>query len=198
MRRSPLCCSENVAGQLIPIWFTGPDAPFNLALRPHEFSMDGPSWAEIADQLINSHAPDTALPLALALHDIKMLQLLLEKGADPNMRRCSSLAPPRGSGRAFKNAYIATVIAKDSRVTPLMLAVISEQVDAVRLLLQHGGEHVQIHTKASGAYPLRFRSAIEERPGDAAAPRPGTHRRWRRPPWASSFRSPQQKGWLML
>ncbi len=125
LRMPPLRDSENTAQVL------DPDDSFSLASCPHKYSL--------TELLLNEGiGPEMGLPLALALHDMKLLRLLLENGADPN----AVLPPPvpQWLMQLFDNSYIARELARDLRVTPLMLAVLSGQTDAVHLLLQHGAK----------------------------------------------------------
>jgi len=162
MRMAPLFCFGNVDGISSPGWAAPVDAPFNFfSCRPLEYSFTERLLNENADPLLNGCEPETALALTLALHDLKLLRILLENGSNPNTALLKPVHPQLV--RLFDNDFIARVLTKDLCVTPLMLAVLSGQIDAVRLLLKNGA-NAQIHTKVFHMYPLDFAAEIKSIP----------------------------------
>jgi ankyrin repeat protein len=161
IRMMPLPDSENGGKIADPDSQAVPCGPFSLASRPREYSFTELLLNENSDPLLNGSAPETLLPLALALHDIKLLRSLLEKGVNPDTPLLQPIPP--GLGRLFENDYITRVCAKDSRVTPLMLAVLSGQPEAVRLLLHHGA-NTQICTQVFRMYPLDYAAELDDVP----------------------------------
>ena len=79
------------------------------------------------------------------------------------MRQWCSFRLPTWLPGLFENGFVARVLTKDSRVTPLMLAVLSEQPDAVRLLLRRGA-NTEICTKMQHMYPLDFAAELKNLP----------------------------------
>ena len=155
-RMSPLCCTDDVSETFVPGANVPSVSAFNLALRPREYNFTELLLNERADPLINNQEP--ALPLALALRDMHLLQRTLEWGANPSTALFRPVSPLLV--RLFDDDYIARVLTRDSRVTPLMLAVLSGQTEAVRLLLQHGAD-TQIHTQVFHMYPLDFAAELK-------------------------------------
>ena len=161
IRMMPLCSTENAPVDLVAGWCDAANGQFTLAVRPRAYSFAELLLNDNVDPLLEGCGPETMLPLALGLRDMKLLRILLERGVDPNMALSQPIQP--GLGRLFENDYIARVLAKDSRVTPLMLAVLSGQTEAVRLLLQHGAD-TQIGTRVFRAYPLDFAAELKDVP----------------------------------
>ena len=161
IRITPFGISEQMAEPLSPAGRVIMNGPFELGSRPREYSFTELLLNENAHPLTNGYRLETAIPLALALHDIRLLQLLLEKGGDSNATVIQPVPP--GFVRLFDNEYISRVFAKDFRVTALMLAVLSGQTEAVRLLLLYGA-NTQIHTPVSHMYPLDFAAELKSIP----------------------------------
>lgn len=136
-------------------------APFGLSMQPREYSFEEWLRNPDADPLISGRPPETALAVAIGLHDVRLLRRLLDQGFDPNAALFQPVAP--WLAQLFDNNFAARVLAKDSRVTPLMLAVITEQTAAVRLLLRHGA-NPQVCTRAGHMYPLDFAAELGDVP----------------------------------
>ncbi|MGB8355164.1 MAG: L,D-transpeptidase family protein [Chthoniobacteraceae bacterium] len=138
--------------------FLDPAQPADAFVPPREYSFTEFLLNEEGDPQARDCAPSTALALALALHDTRLLERLLDRGADPNMAVAQPVAVWLPG--LFENAYIARELMKDSRITPLMLAVLSEQTEAVRLLMRHGA-NTELCTKALHMYPLDFAAEVK-------------------------------------
>ena len=127
-----------------------PIPAFTLDVRPREFTF--------SELLLNpSHDPQCFLPglglhLAVATHDFRLLERLLQMGEDPNViQPIPSLLLP-----LFADKKISYYLSKDPGITPLMLATLSNQIGLVRLLLRYGAEKERVHTRKFQLYPLDF------------------------------------------
>jgi lipoprotein-anchoring transpeptidase ErfK/SrfK len=136
------------------------DVPVGLATQDHHDNFAELLLNEYAD-FLNGREPGAALPLALALHDMVLLDILLQDHANPDATMPAPV--PAEIIRLFANDYAAYELSKDSRVTPLMLAVLTRQTGAVRLLLIHKAS-TQIRTKGRGMYPLDFAAELKDIP----------------------------------
>ena len=144
--------------KLNPNWKAATEDQPNTGSHPYEFSFPGlPPNGE--DNLRDKRREqEMSLFFALAFQDLRELGQLLDKGTNPNMTLPQPV--PQPLIRLFGNDYTARVLAKDYPVTPLMLAVLSGQVEAVRLLLRHGA-NTQIHTRKFHMYPLDFAAELK-------------------------------------
>jgi lipoprotein-anchoring transpeptidase ErfK/SrfK len=132
---------------------TGAERPFGIGIRPREYDFTERLLNADADPLARDCERCAALPLALALRDTRMIERLLDKGCDANAALMQPI--PQSLARLFDDERITRLFARDSQITPLMLAALTDQIDAVRLLRQHGAD-TQIHTAVWRLHPLDF------------------------------------------
>ena len=158
MRMSPIRVTEAVHEEAQQAGFLESEPSSDALVPPREYSFTEFLLNEEADPQARDCAPSTALALSLALRDTRLLERLLDRGADPNAAVAQPV--PTWLPGLFENAYIARELTKDSRVTPLMLAVLSEQPEAVRLLMRHGA-NTELCTKALHMYPLDFAAELK-------------------------------------
>lgn len=105
--------------------------------------------------------PSVALARAIALHDIGLLESLLDNGINPN----TPLPQPAPASlvNLFDDPFAKRELVKDTRVTPLILAVLTQQRDSVAVLLHHGAS-TEISTRAFHWYPLDFAAELKNIP----------------------------------
>lgn len=158
IRMSPLAEPQrDPKGDVRTVSFDVPSS-LSLSVRPREYSLSERLLNRDADPLAKGCEPSTALALALGLRDMKLLERMLDQGFDPNVPLATPV--PSWLPGLFENPFLGRVLAKDTRVTPLMVAVLSEQIDAVRLLMRHGAK-VETCTRTLHMYPLDFAAELK-------------------------------------
>lgn len=140
--------------QTVAVMSDQPISSFNLGVRPPEFSFTELFLNTRRDPLLTDCQAGGDLHLALGLLDFRLLDRLLEMGADPNTTLSQPIQP--GLSRLFPDEQAVFYLKKESGISPLMLAVMMQRTDVARLLLQYGADAERIHTKKFHMYPLDF------------------------------------------
>ena len=132
----------------------GNEPPLFVAMRSGNHELAGRLMELGADVALPGREGQGALATAIAMGDLSFAQVLLEADADPD----TVLHAPASKeyteliaeGRALRSLLL-----KDSRFTPLMVAAGSGQDDAIRLLRKHGAA-LNRTTKAWRRWPVNF------------------------------------------
>jgi len=134
---------------------------FDLSVTPREYSFAELFLNSDASPLASNYSPASAMLLALGLRDLRLLERLLDKGIDPNV--AFDHPAPAGLVNLFENPFVVRELTKDTRVTPLMLAVLTRQTDAVRILMRRGA-NTELCTRGLRMYPLDFAAELADIP----------------------------------
>lgn len=142
--RQAIECGQGVGAQIIAAHFDHQDRPwaYQEGLLELAISSGNPRCIDLL--LDNGTDPDQfssigqrVLIMSLAARKNRVVKRLLELGADPNHR---IEHPPSSEFLAYFEGDAKTLyyLKRDQELTPLMLAALTEQQEAVRHLIAHG------------------------------------------------------------
>ena len=130
------------------------DPPLVAAVRLGRRAMAEALVVAGADPAAAGAEGQSAFHLAVARDDAELVEAMLEAGADAN-------APFRDRvSRGFEEmirevGYIRWYFRRDRRITPLMVAADSGNLELARVLLRHGAR-TDAWTRRKGMYPVAF------------------------------------------
>ena len=132
----------------------GNEPPLFVAMRSGNHMLAGRLMELGADVSLPGHEGQGALATAIAMGDLTFAEVLLEADADPDTELIAPATKEYteliSEGRALRSLLL-----KDSRFTPLMVAAGSGQDDAIRLLRKYGAK-LNRTTKAWRRWPVNF------------------------------------------
>ncbi len=130
------------------------EPPLFVAMRSGNHDLATRLMTLGADVSLPGREGQGALATAIAMGDLSYARILLEAGADPDTQ-LHAPATSEYTALITEGRALRSLLKKDSRFTPLMVAAGSGQADAIRLLRKHGAK-LNRTTKSWRRWPVNF------------------------------------------